>query len=51
MWDTNNTFSDKTPLTYEQWRKVFDIEDKSIFAANVDGNIIEMHMQEEEKTL
>ena len=47
IWDTNNTFNDKTPLTYEQWRKVFDIEDKQIFAANVDGKIIEMHMQEE----
>ena len=51
IWDTNNTFSDKTPLTYEEWRKVFDIKDKSIFAANVDGNIIEMHMQEERKDI
>ena len=51
MWDTNNTFSDKTPLTYEQWREVFDIEDKNIFAANVDGKLIEMHMQEERKDI
>ena len=46
MWDTNNTFTDKKPLTYEQWRKVFDIEDKQIFAANVDGKLIEMHIKE-----
>ena len=51
MWDTNNTFTDKKPLTYEQWRKVFDIEDKQIFAANVDGKLIEMHMQEERKDI
>ena len=51
MWDTNNTFTDKTPLTYEQWREVFDIEDKQIFAANVDGKLIEMHMQEERKDI
>ena len=51
MWDTNNTFSDKTPLTYEQWREVFNIEDKNIFAANVDGKLIEMHMQEERKDI
>tara|TARA_Y100000768_G_scaffold220715_1_gene166409 strand:- start:93 stop:635 length:543 start_codon:yes stop_codon:yes gene_type:complete len=51
MWDTNNTFTDKTPLTYEQWRKVFEIENKNIFAANVDGKLIEMHMQEERKDI
>ena len=32
-------------------RKVFDIEDKQIFAANVDGKLIEMHMQEERKDI
>ena len=51
MWDTNNTFTDKTPLTYEQWRKIFDIENKRLFASNVDGKIIEMHMQEERKDI
>ena len=51
MWDTNNTFEDRTPLTYEEWRKIFEIEDKSIFAANVDGKLIEMHMQEERKDI
>lgn len=51
MWDTNNTFEDKTPLTYEQWRKIFNIKDKNVFAANVNGNIIEMHMQEERKDI
>lgn len=51
MWDTNNTFENRKPLTYEKWRKIFEIKDKSIFAANVDGNLIEMHMQEERKDI
>ena len=49
--DNNNTFTDKKPLTYEQCGKVFDIEDKQIFAANVDFKLIEMHMQEERKDI
>lgn len=51
MWDTNNTFSDRTPLTYKKWRKIFNIKDKTVFAANVDGKLIEMHMQEERKDI
>ena len=51
MWDTNNTFTNKRPLTYKKWRKIFDIKNKQIFAANVDGKLIEMHMQEERKDI
>lgn len=51
MWDTNNTFTNKRPLTYKKWRKIFNIKNKQIFAANVDGKLIEMHMQEERKDI
>jgi len=52
MWDTNETFSDRTPLTFEEWKNIFTkVKDKSFFIANVDGKILEMHMQEDRPTI
>ena len=52
MWDTNETFSDRTPLTFEEWKNIFTkVKDKTFFIANVDGKILEMHMQEDRPTI
>ena len=48
LWDNDNIVKDKTPLTFDEWFDIFDkIEDKDIFAANVKGKIMEMHMEED----
>jgi len=47
VWDRHNKFSDRTPLNYDEWYNIFADLGKRIFATNVDGQILEMHMQEE----
>ena len=47
VWDRHNKFSDRTPLNYDEWYNIFANLGKRIFATNVDGQILEMHMQEE----
>ena len=47
VWDRHNKFSDRTPLNYDEWYDIFADLGKRIFATNVDGQILEMHMQEE----
>ena len=52
MWDTNETFSDRTPLTFEEWKNIFmRVKDKTFFIASVEGEILEMHMQEDRPTI
>ena len=53
VWDRHNKFSEansgwpRTPLSFDEWHDIFKIQNKRIFAANVDGQILEMHMEEE----
>ena len=47
VWDRHNKFSDRTPLSYDEWYNIFANKNKKIFATNVEGQILEMHMQEE----
>ena len=52
MWDTNETFSDRTPLTFDEWKNIFmRVKDKTFFIASVEGRILEMHMQEDRPTI
>ena len=51
VWDRHNKFSDRTPLSYDEWYNMFADKNKTIFATNVDGQILEMHMQEERKDI
>ena len=53
VWDRHKRFSEcnsgwpRTPLNYDEWYNIFANKGKRFFAANVDGQILEMHMQEE----
>tara|TARA_B100002019_G_scaffold291397_1_gene311487 strand:- start:3831 stop:4742 length:912 start_codon:yes stop_codon:yes gene_type:complete len=48
LWDNHNIVKDKTPLTFDEWFEIFDrIEGKNIFGANINGKIMEMHMEED----
>ena len=51
VWDRHNKFSDRTPLSYDEWYNIFANKNKKIFATNVEGQILEMHMQEERKDI
>ena len=51
LWDNTNKFADRTPLTFDEWVDIFTIEGKTTFYANVDGNILECHMQEDRPSI
>ena len=57
VWDRHNKFSEcnsgwpRTPLSYDEWYNIFANKNKKIFATNVEGQILEMHMQEERKDI
>ena len=57
VWDRHNKFSEansgwpRTQLSFDEWHEIFKIQNKRIFAANVDGQILEMHMEEERKDI
>ena len=57
VWDRHNKFSEcnsgwpRTPLSYDEWYNIFANKNKTIFATNVEGQILEMHMQEDRKDI
>ena len=51
MWDNVGHFKNKAALRYEEWRDIFTVEGKTVFFANVDGNILEVHMQEDRPSI
>ena len=57
VWDRHNKFSEansgwpRSPLSFEEWHEIFKKADKDIFAVNDNGQILEMHMQEERKDI
>ena len=57
VWDRHNKFSEcnsgwpRTPLSYDEWYNIFANKNKKIFATNSEGQILEMHMQEERKDI
>lgn len=51
VWDRHQKFSDRTALSYDDWVEVFTIEGKTTFYANVDGKIMECHMQEDRPSI
>lgn len=50
VWDNYNKF-DTEPLSFDQWMDVFSNTQRDKFGANVDGEILEMHVGEERSDL
>ena len=51
VWDPNNQI-DKKPLTFDEWYGMFEgLKDIGIFATNIGGFCIEMHVNEERKDM
>ena len=47
VWDRHNKISNHTPISFDEWYNVFKMLGKRIFATNVEGQILEMHMEEQ----
>jgi hypothetical protein len=46
VWDRENVITDQKSLSFDEWYNIFDVPDKSKFAVNVEGRIMEMHVGE-----
>ena len=51
LWDNVGHFENKAPLRFEEWVDIFTVEGKTNFYSNMDGKIMECHMQEDRPSI
>ena len=51
VWDNVGHFENKATLRFDEWAEIFNVEGKTNFYTNIDGNRMECHMQEDRPSI